>query len=148
MIEMGETTVSKLRRVSDGVKIKGYFLLPPRNWLNAIEAKEGKKIWHFTVKAEGDTLLLNPAFTEPAVSAPRNSSPEAVTQMLKNGSLILKLREIHKGKHVYRIVNIPRSWVNTKEQMRKRTVAALRVTTRPESLIAEPVFQDKRPSSY
>jgi hypothetical protein len=140
---MSETTIRKLRKISDGINVKTYFLMPPRNYLNDVEKKEGRKILYFAAKAEEDALVLKPVFVEPAVDVPQNSSPETVAQMLKQGNLMIKLREVPKGKNVYRIINVPRAWVKTEERQRNRIVAALRVTTRPDYIIAEPIFGSK-----
>ncbi|MCW4010085.1 MAG: hypothetical protein NWF05_05640 [Candidatus Bathyarchaeota archaeon] len=140
---MSETTIRKLRKVTDGVNVKSYFFMPPLNWLNVVEKKEGKKILHFAVKAQDEVLVLNPVFVEPTVSGPKNTVPEKVTQMLKQGNLMVKLREVHKGRNIYRIINVPRSWVKAEEGQRNRAVVAVRVTTEPESITVTPIFGSK-----
>jgi hypothetical protein len=140
---MNSTTIRKLRRVSDGGKDTGYFLLPPQNWLETVEKREGKKVLYFTIRTQSYALVLTPIFEEPKTEAPRNSSPETVMLMLKEGSLMGKLREIRKGKHVFRIVNIPRVWVRAEEKKVNRKVIALSLTTDPENILVEPVFSDK-----
>jgi hypothetical protein len=82
-------------------------------------------------------------FDNPQDEGPRNSSPEMVAQMLKEGTLIVKLREVRKGPHIYRTVNIPRVWVRAREKGVNRKVVALSLTTEPESLLVEPVFSGK-----
>ena len=124
---MSAPTVRKLGRISDGAKTS-YFLLPPRNWLDAIEKKAGKKILQFTVKTEAYALVLKPVFDQPGEEQPRNSSPEDVMLMLEQGILMSRLREIHKGKNVYRTVNIPRLWVREREAGTNRKLTALSVT--------------------
>jgi hypothetical protein len=118
--------------------------MPPRNWLDTVEKEEGKKILSVTVKAEEDTLVLNPMFENPLVEAPHNSSPELLMVMLKEGTVISKLREIHKGGHLSRIINIPRAWVRAKEQNHKRKVIGLRLTLQPRSIIVVPVFANSK----
>ena len=140
---MSNTTVRKLRREGNGSSDTGYYLMPPKIWLDAAEKKEGKKILGFTLKAEEDALVLNPMFENPRVEPPRNSSPELVTLMLRQGSLISKLREVHKGNNIYRIINVPRAWVRAKEQERNRKVIALSLTTQPTSIIVTPIFANK-----
>jgi hypothetical protein len=140
---MSSTTIRKLRRISDGGKDTGYFLLPPQNWLDTIEKKEGKKVLYFSLRTQSYALVLTPIFEEPNSEAPRNSSPENVMLMLKQGNLFGKLREVRKGKHVYRIVNVPRVWVRAKEKEVNRKVIALSLTTDPESILVEPVFSGK-----
>ena len=142
---MSSTTVRKLRRVSDGAKDTGYFLLPPQNWLDAVEKREGKKVLYFTIRTQSYALVLNPLFEEPQEEASHNSSPETVMLMLKTGSLTGKLREVRKGNHVFRIVNVPRVWVRAEEKKVNRKVVALSLTTDPESILVEPVFSGKPP---
>ena len=144
---ISSTTIRKLRRVSDGGKDTAYFLLPPQNWLHAIEEKEGKKVLYFTLRTESYALVLNPLFENPKVEAPRNSPPERVMLMLKQGSLTSRLRDIRKGNHVYRIANVPRVWVRAKEKEVNRKVIALSLTTEPGSILVEPVFSSK-PTSH
>jgi hypothetical protein len=139
---MSASTVRKLGRISDGAKTS-YFFMPPKYWLDAVEKNAGKRILHFAVKAELAALVLTPLFEEPKVEPPKNSSPEQITGMLKQGTLLSKLRETRKGNNVYRIVNVPRTWVRAKEQQRWRKVTALRFTIEPTRLIIEPVFGDK-----
>ena len=140
---MKSTTIRKLRRVSDGGKDTGYFLLPPQNWLDIVEKEEGKKILYFALRTDSYALVLIPIFENPKVEAPQNISPERVELMLKQGTLKSKLREIRKGKHVYRTVNIPRVWVHAEERKVKRKVIALSLTTESESLLVEPIFSGK-----
>ena len=140
---MSSTTIRKLRRVSDGVRDTGYFLVPPQNWLDTVEKKKGKRVLYFTLRTESYALVLSPMFEGPKVEAPRNSSPEIVALMLKQGSLICKLREVRRGSHVYRIVNVPRVWVRAKEKEVNRKVVALSLTAEPESILVEPIFSGK-----
>jgi hypothetical protein len=140
---MSSAKIRKLRRISDGEKDTSYFLLPPQNWLDAIEKKEGRKILCFSLKTQTYALVLTPMFDNPQDEGPRNSSPEMVAQMLKEGTLIVKLREVRKGPHIYRTVNIPRVWVRAREKGVNRKVVALSLTTEPESLLVEPVFSGK-----
>ncbi len=137
------TTVRKLRQMSVGTNDSGYFLLPPRGWMEAAEKKEGKRILHFAVKTQEDTLLLVPLFANAKVETQKNSSPETVLKILKQGTLTSKLREVHKGKNIYRIVKIPRAWVHAKERQRNRKMSALRVTANPLTLEVEPIFGDR-----
>jgi hypothetical protein len=139
---MSATTVRKLGRISDGANTS-YFLMPPKFWLDSVEKTKGKKILHFSIMTEEETLILTPVFENPKVEPPRNSSPELIAQMLRQGKLLSKLREIRKGKNVYRIVNVPRSWIRTREQEHNRKVNALRFTTEQTSIRVEPVFGDK-----
>ena len=137
------STVRKLRRVSNGAKDTGYFVMPPRNWLDILEKKEGRRVLAFKIKSEGEGIILNPTFENPSTESSQNTLPEQVLLMLRQGTLVSKLREIRKGAHVYRIINVPRSWVRTREQRRNRKIVALRLTTEPASIIVEPVFGDK-----
>lgn len=141
------STVRKLRRVGGSVNKVGYYLMPPKNWLDAVEKEEGKKILSFTVQDEEDTLVLSPLFENPQVEAPHNSSPEQVMMMLSKGTLICKLREIHKGKHISRIINIPRVWVRDKEQWHKSRVIGLRLTVKSRSIIVVPIYAHKKTNS-
>jgi hypothetical protein len=141
--QMSNTTIRKLRREGNGASDTGYYLLPPRIWLEAVEKKEGKKILGFTLKSEEEGLVLDPMFENPRVEPPRNGSPELVTLMLLQGTLISKLREVHKGNNIYRIIYVPRAWVKGKEQERNRKVIALSVTTKSASIFVAPVFANK-----
>jgi len=141
------STVRKLRRVGGSASKIGYYLMPSKNWLDAVEKEEGKKILSFTVQDEEHTLVLMPLFENPPVEAPHNSSPEQVIMMLRKGTLISKLREIHKGKHVSRIINIPRVWVREKEQWHKSKVIGLRLTVKSRSIIIIPIFAHKKINS-
>ncbi len=141
-IKMSAPTVRKLGRISDGAKTS-YFLLPPRNWLDMIEKNAGKKILQFAIKAEAYSLVLKPMFEQSEGEQPRNSTPEDVMLMLEQGTLMGKLREIKKGKTVYRTVNIPRMWVREREAGTNRKVSALSVIAQPTSLIIEPIFGEK-----
>jgi hypothetical protein len=141
------STVRKLRRVGDSVNKVGYYLMPPKNWLDTVEKEEGKKILSFTVQDEEHTLVLNPLFENPQVEAPHNSSPEQVMMMLSKGTLISKLREMHKGKHISRIINIPRVWVRDKEQWHKSRVIGLRLTVKSRSIIVVPIYAHKKINS-
>ncbi len=136
-------TIRKLRRVSDGGKDTGYYLLPPQNWLDTVEKKEGRKVLFFNLKTQTYALVLTPMFEEPKAESPRNSAPELVDLMLKEGTLISRLREVRRGNHVYRIVNVPRVWVRAREKGVNRRVIALSLTIRPESIVVEPVFSGK-----
>ena len=140
---MSFTTIRKLRKVSDGGKDIGYYLLPPQNWLDTLEKKKGKKVLYFNLKTQAYALILTPKFEEPEAEGPRNSSPELVELMLKEGTLISKLRELRRGNHAYRIVNIPRVWVRAREKGVNRKVIALSLTTEPESILVEPIFSGK-----
>ena len=140
---MSNTTVRKLRREGNGSSDTGYYLMPPKIWLDAVEKKQGKKILGFTLKSEEEGLVLAPMFENPRVEPPRNGSPELVTLMLLQGTLISKLREVHKGNNIYRIIYVPRVWVKGKEQERNRKVVALSVTTKPASIFVAPVFTNK-----
>jgi len=140
---MSSTTIRKLRRISDGGGDTGYFLLPPQNWLAAVEKPEGRKVLYFTLRTQTYALELTPKFEENKSEIPRNSSPEVMALMLKEGTLVSKLREVRKGNHVFRIVNIPRVWVRAREKGVNRKVVALSITTNPESLLVEPVFSGK-----
>ncbi len=140
---MSATTVRKLGRISDGAKDTSYFLMPPKYWLDAEEKKASKKIQQFAIKAEAYALVLNPVFDNSEVEQPRNSSPEQVMIMLKQGTLLSKLREIRKGNNVYRVVNIPRVWVRAREQGQNRKVTALSLTTEPTRILVEPIFGNK-----
>lgn len=141
------STVRKLRRIGGSVNKVGYYLMPPKNWLDTVEKEEGKKILSFTVQDEEHTLVLNPLFENPQVEAPHNSSPEQVMMMLSKGTLISKLREIHKGKHISRIINIPRVWVRDKEQWHKSRVIGLRLTVKSRSIIVVPIYAHKKTNS-
>jgi hypothetical protein len=136
----GFTTIRKLRKVSDGAKDTGYFLLPPKNWLDEIEKKEGKKVLYFTLSTRTYALVMTPKFEEPQVPPPSNSSPENIMVMLKAGALLSKLRETQKGNIVYRTVYVPRAWIRQKEHEVHKKVVALSVTPEPMSLLVEPVF--------
>jgi hypothetical protein len=140
---MSSTTIRKLRKVSDGSRDTGYYLLPPQNWLDTVEKKKGKKILCFSLRTQTYALILTPKFEEPETEGPRNSSPELVELMLKEGTLFSKLREIRRGKHLYRIVNVPRVWVRAREKGVNRKVIALSLTTETESVLVEPVFSGK-----
>jgi hypothetical protein len=141
------STVRKLRRVGDSVNKLGYYLMPPKNWLDTVEKEAGKKILSFTVQDEEHTLVLSPLFENPKVEAPHNSSPEQVMMMLSEGTLISKLREIQKGKHISRIINIPRVWVRDKEQWHKSKVIGLRLTVKSRSIIVVPIYAHKKLNS-
>jgi hypothetical protein len=141
------STVRKLRRIGGNVNKLGYYLMPPKNWIDTVEKEEGKKILGFTVQDEEHTLVLSPMFENPPVEAPHNSSPEQVMMMLKKGTLISKLREIHKGKHISRIINIPRVWVRDKEQWHKSKVIGLRLTVKPRRIIVVPIYANKKINS-
>ncbi len=141
------STVRKLRRVGDSVNKLGYYLMPPKNWLDTVEKEEGKKILSFAVQDEAHTLVLKPLFENPQVEAPHNSSPEQVMMMLKKGTLISKLREINKGKHISRIINIPRVWVRDKEQWHKSKVIRLHLTVKSRTIIVVPIFAHKKTNS-
>lgn len=141
--QMSNSTVRKLRREGNGSSDTGYYLMPPKIWLDAVEKKQGKKILGFTLKSEEEGLVLDPLFENPRVEPPRNGSPELVTLMLLQGTLIGKLREVRKGKNIYRIIYVPRAWVKGKEQVRNRKVIALSVTTKPASIFVAPVFAKK-----
>lgn len=140
---MSSTTIRKLRRANNNDRDTGYFLLPPQNWLDTIEKREDKKILYFAIRTQTYALVLTPKYEEPKEEAPRNSPPEEVALMLKQGILVSKLREVRKGKTVFRIVNIPRVWVRAREKAVNRKVAALSITTDPERLLVEPVFSRK-----
>jgi hypothetical protein len=137
--DMSLPTVRKLRRES-GDANAGYVLLPPKNWLEAEEKAASKKILFFSFKAEGNGLTLEPVFENPKVEQPHNSTPEVVEMMMREGTLLGPLREIRKGKSVYRVVKVPRSWVRSEELMRGRVMVALRIMPEPNRLIVEPVF--------
>ena len=126
---MSSTTIRKLRRISDGGKDTSYFLLPPQNWLDTIEKKEGR-LFCFSLKTQTYALVLS---TECLIIHKKKvrviASPEMIVQMLKGGNLIVKLREVRKGTHVYRTVNIPRVWVRAREKGVNRKVIALSLTT-------------------
>ncbi len=136
-------TIRKLRRITVGANDSGYFVMPPRNWMDITEQKEGKKILHFALRTEGENLVLSPVFSTPKVESSRNASPNDVLTMLKDGSLTSKLREVHKGKNVYRVIKIPRVWVHAKEQYRRRRMSALRLTAQPETIVVEPIYGEK-----
>jgi hypothetical protein len=138
-----QPTIRKLRKTGDGVNT-GYVLLPPKNWLDATEQEAGKKILYFTLKSRAYALLLTPQFDEPNVPPPVNSSPESVLLMLKQGVLLVKLREVRRGRNVFRLVNLPRAWVREREQKVRRQVTALSVTVEPEGLLVEAVFAENR----
>ena len=139
---MSGTTIRKLRQISEGGRDLGYFLPPPRNWLETVEKTEGKKILHFTFKSQDEGLVLNPAFEESTVYSSRNSSDD-VRQLLKKGNLKVALREIRKGRNVYRVVKVPRVWIRSQELQRYRKVVALSVTPESEYLVVKPVFGNK-----
>jgi hypothetical protein len=140
---MSATTVRKLGRISDGAKDTSYFLMPPKYWLDAEEKNAGKKILHFAIKSEAYALVLSPIFDSSQVEQPRNSTPEEIMLLLKQGTLYSKLRETRKGNNVYRIVNIPRVWVRAREQGQNRQVTALSLTTEPTRILVEPIFGNK-----
>jgi hypothetical protein len=139
---MSGTTVRKLRRISDGVDT-GYILLPPKNWLDAVEKAESKKIVAFTVRAMGEDLVLKPTFEEPKIKKVSGNSSEDVVQMMRQGNLTVKLRDFPKGRIVYRVVKVPRAWVRVREGMRRRKLAALSIKTEPDNLLVSPIFGDK-----
>jgi hypothetical protein len=124
-------------------KESGYFLLPPLNWLEAVEKTEGRKIQSFMFEAEGEALVLNPVFEERKASAPKKGSSDDVSLMLKQGTLEVKLREIPKGRNVYRVVKVPRAWVHTQEMQRNRKMVALNVKTEHACLLVTAIFGDK-----
>jgi len=144
---MSNNTVRKLRRKGDSASKVGYYLMPPKNWLDTVEKEEGKKILCVSVRAEEDNLALNPMFENPLVEAPHNSSPKQLMEMLREGTVTSKLREIHKGGRVIRIINIPRAWVREKEWEHRRKVVSLRLTLQPRSMIVVPVFDHSKTKS-
>ncbi|MCW4019156.1 MAG: hypothetical protein NWF00_10860 [Candidatus Bathyarchaeota archaeon] len=138
---MSGTTIRKLRQMTIG-KDSGYFLLPPRNWLDAVESAENRKIKGFVLKSEGDALKLTPTFGEPKTASRKGASGNAA-QLLKQGSLTIKLREIPKGRNVYRVVKVPKAWVRTQEMQHYRKVTAVNVKTEPASIVITPIFGEK-----
>jgi hypothetical protein len=136
-------TIRKLRKNSDGAKDTGYYLLPPKNWLDETEHQAGKKILYFTLSSRAFALVLTPQFEEPKVPPPVNSSPENIMILLKHGTLLSKLRETRKGNNVLRSVNIPRAWIREREQKIHREVTALSITVEPDCIMVEPVYGGK-----
>ncbi len=88
-------------------------------------------------------MVLTPKFEEPKVAPPTNSSPETVLLLLKQGTLLSKLRETQKGNNVFRSLNIPRAWIREREQKVHRQVTALSLTTATDSILVEPVYGGK-----
>jgi hypothetical protein len=144
---MSGTTIRKLRRISDGANDAGYILLPPKNWLDAIEKAENKKIVAFAVKAEGENFILTPEFEEPKIKK-ANANSDDVEQLMREGTLTVKLRDLPKGRIVYRVIKVPRAWVRAREGMRRRKLVALRVKEEPSCLLVAPVFGDKIKQQY
>ncbi len=134
-------TIRKLRQNIG--KESGYFLLPPLNWLQEVEKAQGKKIQGFNFKSSGETLILSPIFEAPKASTSKQGLADDVLFMLKRGVLEVKLREIPKGRNVYRVVKVPRAWVHAQEMQRNRKMAALNVKTEQQCLMTTPIFGDK-----
>ena len=139
---MSAPIVRKLGRISDGAKTS-YFLMPPKFWLDSVERNEGRKILQLAIKAEAFALVMSPVFDQPEGDQPRNSSPEEVLSMLEEGTLVSKLREVRKGKNVYRIVNLPRVWIREREAGTNRKLTALSIITQSDCITVEPIFGEK-----
>ncbi len=139
---MSLPTVRKLRRESGG-QDAGYVLLPPKNWLEAEEKAAGGKILFFSFKLEGNGMVLEPLFKNPPREQPRNSSPEEIEMMMREGTLLGRLRDLRKGQAVFRVVKVPRSWVRSEEIQRNRRMVALRLTPYPKRLMVEPIFGER-----
>lgn len=145
---MSGTTVRKLRRMGNGSNSESYLLLPPLNWLDAVEKVQARKIQYFTVRTNGDALVLSPGFENPKVVASPNSSSDDVAQMLREGNLVVKLRNVPKGRNVYRVVHVPRVWVRAKERQHNRKVVALKLKIEPAYLEVTPIYGEKLKKAY
>jgi hypothetical protein len=139
---MSLSTIRKLRRESGG-QDAGYILLPPKNWLESEEKAAGGKILYFSFRLEGNGMVLEPVFEAPSMEQPRNSSPEEIEMMMRQGTLFGRLRDFRKGQAVFRVVKVPRSWVRSEEIQRNRRMIALRLTPYPNRLVVEPIFGER-----
>lgn len=139
---MTEFTVRKLRRTGGNPEKLSYTLLPPKHWIDLVEAEENKKILFMSIKKNNDRLELYPLFEKPDFEAPHNISPDDLLFMLNQGTVVCKLRDIYKNRKLYRCINIPRVWVRLIERKNKRKITALRLFLKRRRIDVLPTFEN------